>query len=101
MRVKIIAKLETSDHSGYCSGNECEYELKIVETILDDIPTMYLSHPIGKIVDLDEYDWEKKLPIPNLNLDGSCYCKLEDKCVLSGLGVHDYKYIITSVELIK
>lgn len=97
MKAKIISKLETSDHDGYCSGGECDYESNIIETITD-VPIQYKSHPKGKLSNLDEYDWEKILPIPKLNLNGSCYCDISQKSKLFGLGVHDYKYTIMSVE---
>jgi hypothetical protein len=35
MKAKITARLETYDHDGYCSGEECEYECKIIEQIVD------------------------------------------------------------------
>lgn len=34
-KIKITAYLETSDHDGYCSGNECEYKKTIIEHTFD------------------------------------------------------------------
>ncbi len=98
MKVKIISKLETSDHDGYCSGEECEYECKHVETIVP-VPNMYKSYPKGKINDLDKFDWIKLLPEPDLNTSGSYYCDNSDECETKGLGSHDYRYTILSVEI--
>ena len=90
MKLKIISKLETSDHDGYCSGGECEYECKIVENIVD-VPEKYKSNPKGILYKYDEcdniqdndndneYDWEKLLPKPEINDSGSYYCKLSRK----------------------
>ncbi len=98
MKVKIISKLETSDHDGYCPGEECEYEVKVVETITD-IPLEYKSHSKGKLNNLNEFDWVKLLPEPYLNC-GSYYCGIDDECEAHGLGQHDYRYTILSVEII-
>ena len=46
MRAKITALLETSDHDGYCSGEECEYKIDEVVKIIN-VPTEYKNHPIG------------------------------------------------------
>lgn len=97
MKAKITARLETSDHDGYCSGEECEYECKIIERIVN-APEQYKNSKPGKIDDLSEYDWENFLEPPELN-KGSYYCSLSPKCKENKLGVHDYKYTIISVEL--
>ena len=99
MKVKIISNLETSDHDGYCSGEDCEYKIKVVKTIVD-LPTKYKFHSKGKINNLDEFDWIKLLPEPELNLSGSYYCDVDEECEANGLGRHDYKYTILSVEII-
>jgi len=99
MKAKIISKLETSDHDGYCSGEDCEYECKEVEIIID-VPNQYKLYPKGKLTDLDEFNWKKFLPVPELNLSGSYYCGISIECECNGLGAHDYNYTILSVELI-
>lgn len=55
-KVKIIAKLETSDHDEYCSGEECEYKVKIVSHVIE-LPDKYKNYPTGKLNILDENDW--------------------------------------------
>jgi hypothetical protein len=99
MKAKITAKLETSDHDGYCSGNECEYECEIITHTIDTIPDIYKTHPKGMIDDLNEYDWISFLPEPKLNLYESYYCDVSYHSKLNGLDKHDYKYTVLSVEL--
>ena len=100
LKAKINAKLETSDHDGYCSGEECEYDVKTV-TYIVDLPNEYKNYPQGKLLNIDEFDvdWENYLPKPILN-NGSGYCGLSEECVNHKLDIHDYKYTILSVEII-
>jgi hypothetical protein len=100
MKAKIIAKLETSDHNGYCSGAECEYEVK-TQSYIVDLSDQYKNYPKGKLNDFDEYgvDWEKLLLEPVLN-NGSCYCDVSEESNTHGLGCHDYRYTVLSVEII-
>ena len=97
MKAKITARLETSDHDGYCSGEECEYKCKIIKRIVN-APDQYKTYKYGEIDDLSEYDWEKLLEPPELG-EGSSYCSLSPECEENNLGVHDYRYTIISVEL--
>jgi hypothetical protein len=99
MKAKIISKLETSDHDGYCSGEDCQYECKQIETVVE-LPNMYKLHPKGKLSNLDEFNWVMLLPEPELNKTGSYYCNLSNECETNGLDLHDYKYTILSVEII-
>ena len=92
--VKVTAKLETSDHEGYCSGNECQYERKTVQE------TILLPAKIRNVQDLAEHNLEGYLPKPDLNYYGSCYCDLSSKCEKHGLRCHDYKYTIKSIEIL-
>lgn len=100
-KAKIRAKLEISDHDGYCSGEECEYEIKNVSHIVD-LPDQYKSYPEGKIKNIDEFtiDWKKLLPEPELNNHGSYYCRVSNECEAHGLEQHDYKYTIQSIEIV-
>lgn len=100
LKAKITAKLETSDHDGYCSGEECEYEVK-TQSYIVDLPSEYANYPMGKLNNLDEYgvNWERVLPEPIIN-NGSGYCDLSEECVNHDLGIHDYRYTILSVEII-
>lgn len=97
MKAKITTRLETLDHDEYCSGEECEYECKIIEHIIN-APEQYKNSKPDKINDLSEYNWENFLKPPELG-GGSCYCFLSSKCEENKLGLHDYRYTIISVEL--
>jgi hypothetical protein len=101
LKAKITAKLETSDHDGYCSDEDCEYEVKTVSYIVD-LPDQYNSYPEGKIKNINQFDnkWINLLPEPELNGYGSMYCCVSDECEAHGLYKHDYKYTILSVEII-
>lgn len=98
-KAKIISKLEISDHDGYCSGGECDYECKIVENIVI-VPLQYNTYPKGKLLNLEEYNWEILLPKPKINNNGSFMCKLSSKSKINEIDKHDYKYTILSVEFI-
>lgn len=92
-KAKITAKLETSDHDGYCSGEECKYEVKI-QSFMVNLPIEYKNYP----KDNHLVDWDNLLPVPIFN-DGLYCCKLNDKCKINELGKHDYKCTIISVEI--
>lgn len=100
MKVIIKSKLETSDHDGYCSGGECEYEVKI-QSHIADLPIEYKNYPEGKLVNFDEFkiNWENFLPTPDLS-NGSGYCDLSSESDANGLDRHDYRYTILSIEII-
>lgn len=98
MKAKITARLETSDHDGYCSGDECQYECKIIEQIVD-VPNQYKNSKPGKIDDIEEYNWYKFLQEPELNYYKSYYCNLSPESEEAELDRHDYKYTIICVEL--
>ena len=98
MKAKITAKLEISDHDGYCTDNECDYECSTVIKIID-VPQEYKNNKQGKICDVNDYDWIQFLDIPELNYSGSRACEVSSECQENGLGNHEYKYTIISVEL--
>jgi hypothetical protein len=101
MKAKITAQLETSDHDGYCSGGECEYETQTHSYIVD-LPDQFKNYPEGKLNNFDKYsfEWEKLLPEPGLNYDGSYYCDVSNESETHGLDRHDYRYTIISVEIV-
>ena len=78
MKAKITAKLEISDHDGYCSGGGCEYKCSTVIKIID-VPQEYKNNKRGKIRNVNEYDWIQFLDIQELNHSGSYYCNLSDR----------------------
>ncbi len=83
----ILAKLEISDHDGYCSGNECVYKSKNKKYIRT-IPEDKVNKPIN-----DPY-WIELLQCSNINNTGSYNCKLSRQCIERNLGFHEYKYTI-------
>jgi len=94
MLIRIHAQLFASDHDGYCSGNECELEIRDTYHVVDvpwteDINTKDKSY------------WISFLPEPNINTDGSYFCSNSSKSKNMGLSVHDYKYVIQSVNLVE
>ena len=94
MRVKLIVQYESSDHDGYCSGGECEYESQIL-TFFATVPEIYKHLQVDdKLPELDKYVWfnfiESQLPL--LNGGGSDYCDLSNECIDHDLGRHEYKW---------
>lgn len=101
MKAKITSILETSDHDGYCSENECEYyESKITKIV--DVPSIYSSYPLGFLKNINEYNWKSFFvsDIEPYKHTKSFFCGLSDECKKNELGRHDAKYSIISVELI-
>ena len=100
--INIKAKLETSDHDGYCSGEENVYN-STIKTYLVTLPPN-LVDDINKFTDEDlnklSYNWESLLPIPNIG-GGSHYCENSEESSNNGLDIHDYRYTILSVKLNK
>lgn len=94
----IITVLETSDHCGYCSGNENIYSRELLEITID-LPKYYEDHKIGDL-DIKEYNWSKELDSPISCCSKSYYCKICDESINNDLGKHDYRYTIKCVEII-
>lgn len=99
-QIKIVAILETSDHDGYCSGNECIYDSQKNIYILPT-PEDYEKYPIGIIEDFDVNKIINLLPKENTNTQGSYYCKNSEYANHKELSNHDYRYTIVSVEIIQ
>jgi hypothetical protein len=101
MKAKITTQLETSDHDGYCSGEDCEYEVQTHSYIVD-LPDQFKNYSEGKLNNFDKYnfEWDLLLPEPKLNNDGSFYCNLSKESETHGLNRHDYRYTIISIEII-
>ncbi len=98
--IKITTILETCVHNGYCSNNEFYYESNEKVFILET-PQKYIDYPIGIIENYDEEFIVDLLPIPEINMNGSYYCKnskeseLKDDCKYQ-----NYTYNIKTVEII-
>ena len=102
MKAKIIVQLETSDHDGYCSGEECEYSTETMVKIID-VPNQFAGSILyGKIPDsqINKHNWiYHYLPEPQLNHSGSSYCNNSADAKINGLYKHDFKYTILSIEI--
>ena len=97
---RITAQLETNDHDGYCSSEECEYKKKIVNANIA-VPDHYGSCPVGELKDeyLKLYKWTNHLPVPEVNVEGSEYCRYH--CPKGGVGKHEYRYTVKKVNIIE
>ena len=97
MKARITAKLETSDHDGYCSGEDCYYESEMKIFIIDNIPkNMEIKFNEKDFPDWINYlDYESK----GSSFSQSGYCGLDDESIKNGLDRHEYKYTIILVEI--
>ncbi len=103
--IKVL--LETSDHDGYCSDNECNYLVLEQEHIIYNV-SVPNDLPDGEILDYNNEQEQYFLSLlPKLNLFDSSdktyksgYCNLSSKCKNNNLSNHDYRYNIKSVFII-
>lgn len=94
---KITARLETCDHDGYCSDDECKYKRKTVR-VKTRVPEEFEERAVGEIFFPENYYWMKHLPVPKINIDGSEYCGFK---YANGLCRHSYRYTLLKVEIVK
>ena len=109
MKLKIISKIETSDHCGWCSGNECKYKVtnynKIIDISEDELNEdleEFLNRKTKKFSNdrlnkIDKNYWIKYIPEPNLNTSESYYCDVCDESVNAGLKRHEFRINIIKV----
>ena len=95
---RITAQLETNSHDGYCSDEDCEYTRKIVKANIV-VPDDYKDCPVGEIANTTKYKWTNHLPLPDVNIGGSGYCKFHKP--KGGIGQHEYRYTIKKVEIVE
>ena len=95
---RITAQLEKNNHDGYCSDEDCAYTRKIVTANIV-VPEQYKDHPVGQIENTREYKWANHLPLPEVNIGGSMYCKFVKPN--RGVGQHCYRYTIKNVEIVE
>jgi hypothetical protein len=96
--IKISAVLEISDHCGYCSSEDCEYESSKVIAYCDMIPK-YEHTTTNEHINPENHYWEQYFPEPELNTSGSYYYGACSEC--DDLDNHSYRYTITHVEIIE
>ncbi len=107
-RITLSCKIEVSDHDGYCSDCDCEYDfyLSHISGDLKDLPKKYEKYSIGYIIkekeELEEIanflKAERHLA-PSLHLDGSGYCNTSKESKENGLFQHDYRITPVLAEL--
>jgi len=97
---RITATLETNDHDGYCSSEECEYKKKIVKMNIPVPDNYYTCYP-GELDERQKkiHNWANHLPVPEVNVEGSGYCRFRQP--ERGVGQHEYRYTIKKVEIIE
>jgi hypothetical protein len=95
---RITAQLEKNDHDNYCSDDDCEYTKTVIKTNII-VPEKYVGQPVGKIMDIKCYKWANHLPVPEVTVNGSGYCKFHKP--KRGVGQHKYRYTIKKVEIVE
>lgn len=85
MRCYLHCTVETSDHDGYCSGAECEYERYNV------ILEVSLPESIADM-DLDSHYWDKYI-------EKYKNSSLSSECIDNNLSVHDSNIVIDKIVL--
>ena len=92
VRIEILFKEEVSDHSGYCSGGECELTARIYKKQFDV--------EIGEITNNLEY-FEKYADEVVCDHDSnSNWCDLSEDVVSAGLTSHEHRITILRVSLV-
>lgn len=102
LRLKVLR--EVSDHSGYCSGNECDYDSETVEKTvpLTDLPNPCGIHPKVQntcqscLFHILRQHFEPPAPDPKKSM----YCTNSELSREHELGVHDFKLTILDVEVV-
>ena len=102
--MRVQGKLYISDHSGYCSGEECDLYVEDVD-ILVDVPECHLqeAQTTGSVPLHPKRVWRDLLPPPEKDDSvgyKSGYCSLSERARNKGLGLHDYRYRVKNVELV-
>ena len=102
--IKLTYTVETSDHDGYCSGEECQYERKEFTCVLPT-PKELSTYTSGEIVPLEVYEWntENRFPerlLPDIRCYGSGYCNTSKEVDDNGLDKHDYRITITKMSIL-
>jgi hypothetical protein len=105
-KVLIVAWLEMSDHSGYCSDCDCEYSRKQVRKVILTPSEWRGRHSVGFLVNFDPKDWIGYLPVPASFLDDNDYdqsfmCDNDEEAETNGLHIHSYRYTIHSVKFLQ
>ena len=83
---KATFKVEISNHGGYCSGEECEYETWVQEEEVED------AEDVFRIRRRLERDMELAVSEPEVNQ--SFYCENDPEAERNGLGMHGFRITV-------
>lgn len=83
----MAVKIEISDHDGYCSGEECTYKSWI--EFRDDIK---------ELSDVERLEKDKDVDLQQETFQ-SQYCTPSSECKEHGLGVHESRVTILSMDM--
>lgn len=92
IRIEILFKEEVSDHSGYCSGGECELTTRVYKKQVDV--------EIGEITNNLEYFEKYADKVVCDHSSNSNWCELSEEAVSAGLDRHDNRITIMRVSLV-
>jgi hypothetical protein len=92
VHIDILFKEEVADHSGYCSGGECELTTRVYHKRVDV--------EIGEITNNLEYFEKYADKVVCDHSSNSNWCELGKDVVSAGLGAHDYRITIMQVSLV-
>ena len=92
IHIEILFKEEVSDHSGYCSGGECELTTRIYKKQVDV--------EIGEITNNLEYFEKYADEIVCDHSSNSNWCELGEDVVSAGLAAHEHRTTILRVGLV-
>ena len=101
--LNVSAKVEKSDHDGYCSGEDNEYDCQYLNKRVDfqlyceNVPKSGENFPI----DLKDSRWQniKMRFHPQLN-GGSNYCCVSDTSIEHKLGKHESRVTLLSATVV-
>jgi hypothetical protein len=92
VHIEILFKEEVSDHSGYCSGGECELTTRVYKKQVDV--------EIGEITNNLEYFEKYADKVVCDHNNNSNWCELGEDVVSVGLAAHEYRITIMRVSLV-
>jgi hypothetical protein len=92
IHIEILFKEEVSDHSGYCSGGECELTTRVYRKQVDV--------EIGEITNNLEYFEKYADKVVCDHSSNSNWCDLSEEVVSAGLAAHEHRITILRVSLV-
>lgn len=90
-KVKITYSVESSDHDGYCTGEECSYEASTEEVVVD-APKNILGVDWASLIPVEKHT---RAPVRMK----SGWCRLSKESIEAGLDYHDLRITLLSVEV--